>query len=220
MGVKLAKKLRLSQDESDIFISLVGLHQKRNKAARKQAEENLKSIQATRGYDELSLERFKIISDWYHFAILELTELPFFESDAKWIAGRLGISSKLAAEAVDRLLEFGLLKQTPAGTYVQTHSYLATPSGIPSRELREHHSQILMKADAALEEVEISERDFSAITMAVDTSQIDELRKKLKEFRRSFSKSTDSSPKKNRVYCLAIQFFPLDREKTLNRRKS
>ncbi len=208
---KVAKNLKLSTQESAIFLNLVLLHQKRNRSAQKQAEEKLKTLAAMDGYGELSLERFKIISDWYHFAILELTELDGFESDPRWIAGRLGIPSQLAIEAIERLLDFGLLVNQN-GKLKQTHINLATPSDIPSRELREHHSQILMKADAALHEIDITERDFSAITLAFNSEQMDEVRKELKELRRRLGQKIQEHPRKNRVYCLAMQFFPFDQK--------
>ncbi len=212
-AVKIAKRMRLSPQESEVFLSLIDFHQTRNQSARLKAEEKLESLRTSHQYDEMSLERFKIISDWHHFAILELTELSFFESDPKWIAGRLGISSKVAEASIERLLDFGLLERMKDGKLIQTQTNLATPSGTPSRALREHHSQLLMKADQALEKVDISERDFSAITLAADASQIEEVRAKIRKFRRSLGKELQESPGKNRVYCLSIQFFPLDQEK-------
>ena len=208
----VAKNIKLSNQETDIFLNLVDLHQTKNRLAQKQAQENLQKLVMVDGYSELSLERFKIISDWHHFAILELTELSVFESDPRWIAGRLGIPTKIASEAIERLLDFGLLEKTKNGDLRQTHVNLATPSGIPSRELREHHSQILMKADAALSEVDVSERDFSAITLAFNSGQIDEIRKELKELRRRVGQKIQDHPHKDRVYCLSIQFFPIDTE--------
>lgn len=217
-ALKVAKKLHLSADESEVFLNLVDLHQRKNKTLQKQAEEKLKSVAAMDGYGELSLERFKIISDWYHFSILEMTSLEAFESDARWIAGRLGISTKLAAEAIERLIDFGLLVRQPNGELSQTHVNLATPTGIPSREIREHHSQILMKADEALEKSDVNERDFSAITLAFNTEQMDEVKAELKRMRRQLGQKIQEKSEKNRVYCLSMQFFPLDYN--LNKKRS
>lgn len=216
---RVAKQIKLSSQETSVFLSLIDLHQRRNRSTQKLAEEKLKSLAAMDGYGELSLERFKIISDWHHFTILELTELDCFESDPKWIAGRLGIPTKTVSEAIERLLDFGLLERTQGGELKQTHRNLATPSGIPSRELREHHSQILMKADAALTEVDITERDFSAITLAFNSTQMDEIRRELKELRRRVGQKIQDQGQKDRVYCLSMQFFPLERGKSGTRGK-
>lgn len=207
---KVAKNIRLSPKESAVFLNLIDFHQKRNRIVQHIAEQNLKALAAETEYGALSLERFKIISDWYHFAILEMTELTHFESDPRWIAGRLGLPTATITEAIGRLLDFGLLKKSENGELKQTHLNLATPSGIPSRELREHHSQILMKAEAALHTTDINERDFSAITLAFNASQMEEIRQELKQLRRRLGSKIQKKPRKDRVYCLSMQLFPLD----------
>ena len=54
---------------------------------------------------DLSLDLFRCISDWHHYAILELTFVEGFDSDPKWLASQLGISNAEALYAVDRLLQ-------------------------------------------------------------------------------------------------------------------
>lgn len=211
-GKRIAKSMKLSDAESAVFLNLIELHQTRNRAAQRQAEENLKKLSALDGYGELSLERFRIISDWHHFAILELTELDEFESEPAWIAGRLGLSTRIVTEAVARLLDFGLLERDDTDRLRQTHANLATPSGVPSREIREHHSQILMKADAALQEVALSERDFSTMTLAFNSRQMEEIRQEIREFRRRLGQIIQERSEKDRVYALSLQFFPLDKK--------
>ncbi len=208
---KIIRRMKLSPQESAVFLNLVQLHQKKSRVVRKLAEEKLKTMDAVDGYGQLSLERFKIISDWHHFAILELTELAVFNSDPKWIARRLEVSEAAVRQAIERLLDFGLLERTAKGELRQTHANLATPSGVPSSEIREHHSQILMKADNALHDVDLKERDFSAITLAFHSEQMDEIRHELLELRRRLGKKIQDTPGKDRVYCLSLQFFPLDR---------
>lgn len=209
---RIAGKLQLTPAETDLFVTLVECEHNRSQAGKTAARARLNALQAQDQFSELGLDRFRIISDWQHFAILELTHVADFQSDPKWIALKLGISETDAATAIARLLEFGLLERDHNGSLKDAQADLATPSGIPSRELREHHSQILHKADEALEKYPIQERDFSAITMAIDPEKMEEARNYLKEFRRMFCKDIQSSKNKRRVYCLGIQFFPMDQE--------
>lgn len=209
---QIAKKLNLSESEKDLFVALVESEHSRSKMGKHEARTRAELFISSQGFGELDLERFKIISDWYHFAILELTEVADFQTNPFWIAKRLGISSEQTKQAVQRLLDFGLLTENARNEIRQTQADLATPSGIPSRELREHHSQILQKADEALQNVPIERRDYSAMTMAINSSKINEAQKWIKEFRRRFCKDIQDHEIKDRVYCLAIQFFPLERE--------
>lgn len=210
-AVEIADRLKFSLDEKDLFITLVESEHSRSALGKKKAQDRLKSLNASDGFGELSLERFRIISEWQHFAILELTEVSDFKSEAGWIAKRLGITKEDVILAIQRLEDFGLIKKDEKGRYRQTHVDLATPSGIPSKEIRTHHSQMLQLADQALEEVSIELRDFSTMTMAISTTQLVEARKYLKEFRRKFCKDLQNQDSKNRVYALNIQLFPLDK---------
>src|SRR4051812_45475661 len=61
-------------------------------------------------FKELSLDAFRIISDWYHYAILELTLASEFKSEAAWISKQLGISVTETKLAIERLLSLELLR--------------------------------------------------------------------------------------------------------------
>ena len=43
----------------------------------------------TSEFDDISLDQFQVISEWYYFAILSLAETEDFKPDAKWISKRL-----------------------------------------------------------------------------------------------------------------------------------
>lgn len=215
-GAEIAKRLHLSDDEARWFVRSIEANHSRDLRRREIAQAELNEIAARNGFNELSLERFKIISDWYHFSLLELTETEGFCSDPAWIAQRLRISEKETREAIVRLIEFGLLVRDENGTLKQTHD-TSVGGGIPSREIRKHHSQILQKAEGALSLVDIDSRDFSAMTMAVPQSQLPEARKLIREFRRQFDRIMKSSTDpKDRVFILGIQFFPVDHPSTGN----
>lgn len=110
MAVEVSKKLRLSEVETQHFVTLVEAEHARSQFKREQARSLLKRFSQVYGYSELDLERFKIISDWYHLAFLELIEVEDFQCDFDWVARRLGISRPLVENAFQRLIEFGLMK--------------------------------------------------------------------------------------------------------------
>lgn len=209
----IATHLGLSSSEKDLFVDLVASEHARSLVGRTLAKERVAKKAENDEFAELDLERFQIISDWFHFAILELTDVKDFESSPEWISARLEISLEEAKDAIERLLDFGLLKKNKKGRLSQTLIDIATPSGIPSRSIREQHYQLLQKADKALDMYSVSERDFSAITLAIATEDIPKAKELIKVFRRNFNKEMQASQEKNRVYCISIQFFPLDKNK-------
>jgi len=209
----VAQKLRLSEVEIKIFVALVAADHSRSPLARQLAREQLNAIAHSSDY--ATHATFHIISDWYYFAILELTETLGFKSNAGFIATRLGLPVTTAEQAVERLLEMGLLKEMD-GRWVQSQQHLSTSSEIPSRHIRNYHHQILAKADLAIEQIPVAERDLSAMTIGISESQLKEAQAEIKKFRRELSQRLEKNANpKDRVYCLSMQFFPLDLKETL-----
>ncbi len=60
-------------------------------------------------FKSLDMDTFHLISEWHYFAILSLTETKDFKSSPAWVAERLGLSKKVAEEALERLLRLGML---------------------------------------------------------------------------------------------------------------
>lgn len=206
----LSARLNLSKPETNHFLNLVESEHSRSQTVRARIKEKLAAEQET-AFDEISLEKFRVISDWYHFALLELLETEGLKPTVPHLAERLGISQTEAKEAIQRLLDLGLLEKSGSGKWRQTMAQLATPS-LPSQVLRKYHHQIIHKLQESLETTPVEERDFSAVTFAVSSSQMELARKELKKFRRSLAeKLKKSADPKDRVYCLSLQYFPIDK---------
>ena len=59
---------------------------------------------------QLADDAARVIAEWYHYAILELTRLENIKPDSRWIARVLGITTDEVNLAVTRLLRLGLLE--------------------------------------------------------------------------------------------------------------
>jgi len=71
-------------------------------------------IQRTQNQDQFqNLEdtEFAIISEWYHFAILELLKTKFPVNDTHAVAEKLSITLEEATQAFDRLQSVGLIRK-------------------------------------------------------------------------------------------------------------
>jgi uncharacterized protein (TIGR02147 family) len=150
---------------------------------------------------------FSTVRDWYHMAILELTDIRGFRADPSWVAGKLGLPVDLVREAVDRLQRLGLL-MVEDGVWTQTHHDLELPSGAPSRTIREHHKQILTKAIAAIDQTDVDRREYSTQTFAFDQSLVPEIKNLIREFQRKVARAGHQGTKDS-VYVMSMQLFPL-----------
>jgi len=161
-------------------------------------------------YQLLAADAFAVLADWYHFAILELTTAEGFEGNAAWIADKLLISPVEAEVAVARLIRLGLLAEQ-AGSLVKTQKFLTNGSGADtSAAHRELQRQILEQAMAAIDNASPSEKDITAITMAINPAQLPTARKRIKNFRRSLCDLLETG-ERTQVYQLAVQLFPISK---------
>ena len=175
-----------------------------NKKSRRAASAEGPAIQ------QLQEEEFKIIQDWYNYVILELTNLKNFEPSAEWISKKLSISESDAQLALERLVKLNLLVQNENGTFQTADTFTnGIQESYTTVAMRMRQKQVLQRAIEAIDLIDFKERDQSAITIAMDTTLIPEVKDKIKKFRRSLANYISKKSKnKNRVYEISISLFP------------
>jgi uncharacterized protein (TIGR02147 family) len=211
LAARMAKSLELNKKETEIFLNLVDSVHGRSQLTRSQASLSLNQVRSQE-YATLQLDAFKLIADWHHYAILELTLVADFQSEPGWIAKRLGIQKTITVGAIERLKRLGLLIEAN-GRLKATDAMTFSSNGIASEGLKKHHEQILEKATNSIYCQSLEQRDLSAMTMAIRSADIPMAKEQIKKFRRGLSAELEAAPRKDAVYCLAIQFFQLDEPK-------
>lgn len=88
------------------------------------------------------------------------------------------------------------------------HEEASTGYDVPNKALLAAHSQDLDLAKSKLYAVDISKRDFSSMTIAMDPKDIVKAKKMIRSFRRSFTRNLEKNRKKE-VFRISIQFFPV-----------
>jgi uncharacterized protein (TIGR02147 family) len=155
-------------------------------------------------YYNLKVEQFRLISDWWHFAILELSELNNFRSDALWISKRLGISVTETQDAISRLKRLGLLVETVRGYRKSQNNYKI--ANVASQAIQNFHKQNLERARSAIEKQPLSEREFLGATMAIDPKNIPLAKKKISQFTSELMSLLEKGDKKV-IYHFSSQLF-------------
>lgn len=127
LGYRIAPRLKLSHlAQKDFLKSLLP-----ESAPLDSAPSGVKT-------EKLSDDHFRIIADWYHFAILSLARTEDCQSSRTWIAQRLGISAQEAELALARLRRVGLIS-TRGNKLKRTESALETVADLPSSAIKKSH---------------------------------------------------------------------------------
>ena len=167
-------------------------------------------------YFDLSVNTFRVISDWFHLAILELLELDEYSAvktaqALQWMSDRLALDKLQVTQALERLHSLKLIEKKK-GKFVKSPRMLHVGDKVPSEAIRNHHKQYLTKAERALNEQSFNECDFSGIIVPVDVSKIPEAKEMIQSFRKKMNKFLRGE-KKTEVYRLSINFFKLTNQK-------
>lgn len=213
---RIVMKLNLNDGERDIFRTLVSAEHGRKYSEREQAKSKLKAQKS--GQAQLDPDRFDVISDWHHYAILEALALADVAHTPEWFAARLDIGLPAVESALERLERLDLIEMKNR-KYVAKNTFTASPSGTPSAAVRKFHKQILEKAIDALETQPIEERTITNMIMAVDPAQMEEAREEIKEFRRKFEAKFCKPSEAEEVYNFSVQFFRLTKKRKPNHEK-
>jgi uncharacterized protein (TIGR02147 family) len=205
-AVLLSQKLSFNESEQQYFCTLVEVKHSRSILIKNEAQKRLTEIKSF--YKDINMDHFKVISDWHHFAIMELTLVKGFSSNQSWIAKTLGISELEVKEAIKRLLKLKMLKKI-GRKLMLTGQFFAEAKGAPSESLRQFHKQLMQKAMQAIDIQPLNERDYSSIILALDEEELVLAKDKIQKFRDSFDKQFSASKRKTKVYCLGVQLFNL-----------
>ena len=155
----------------------------------------------------LKAEDFFEISDWFHFAILEFIKSWNTKVSLSDICKGLKLSKAEASYAIKNLKTHGLIVETKKmGLKVPDHYEI--PS-ISSSGIRKYHKQTLGLAIEAIENQAFDRRDYRALTLSFDSSQMEEAKKYVKKFVSNFDKKFSSKGRKS-VFQLNTCFFRLD----------
>ena len=207
-ALEAANRLGYNSAECSYFADLVLSQSARSEEKRKQAENRLVLHREKAGYDSVSLDQFKTISDWYHFAILESLKTKFCKGSVASLAAHLDISKDLVKEAINRLCRLGFLRKIRGKLKLSKPKIEINPN-VPSISVQHFHRQMLEKATDSLYMQSIGEREFANAIVAIDSSRIGEAKAKLRQFTDDFLAEFAVQKKADDVYGFGLHFFRL-----------
>jgi uncharacterized protein (TIGR02147 family) len=213
MAARFAAACGLSGEAADYFAQLVEFNQARTVEQRNRAYARLVAFSRYRRGHKLDLAHAAYHSTWYAPAIRELAASAQFRADPEWLAETLWpkIKASEAKQALDTLLELGLLERDPHGRLRQTTAVVSTGPETLGMHITNYHAEMMRRATAAMELVPAASRDISALTFCVGPSGLQRLKQRIQEIRRELIELVEAEPDRNQVLQLNLQLFPLSR---------
>lgn len=192
---KISSRLSLSPTQKKrLFASVIG---------------DQTSMEAT-SLKQLDEDKFQLIADWYHLAILSLTRIKNSKSDPRWIAQKLNIPTDTANEALQRLVRLNLLETKPE--FKQVGNPFQVSSEVGSLAIQKYHKQNLNLAAEKIETVPVSEREFQSVSMAMSSKKVKAFKKLIDDFLAE-AQELGAEQEPNDIYQLNVQLFPITKIK-------
>ena len=162
-------------------------------------------------YKPIAIDLFSVISEPYHYGLLELMKTKNFKWDIKWISDRLKITVSEVKIAIDRLQRVGLLEKNERGELVDTTNGFRSDlkEGFSSEGQRRSLIRSHELAIEAVRTLSVQVRDNTTMTMGINKNDLPKARKLIKEFRRRLCVELESHPTLDEVFQLNISFIPL-----------
>ncbi|HEX7675943.1 MAG TPA: TIGR02147 family protein [Bdellovibrio sp.] len=163
-------------------------------------------------------EQTSKLTDWKPYALMCFLQTDDYATMAQLNSNPLdqmkAISQKLSMSytEIESLIEIML-----AVNFIEWKDVLWRPthtvasaghSNVPSKVVQEAHHSALELAKNKLFKVDVTQRDFSFMTIAMNPEDLEKARKMIRTFRRKFAVDLEKGKKKS-VYQISIQFFPI-----------
>ena len=161
-------------------------------------------------FARLEIVKFRLLTRWYHTALMELAEIRTFEFTEDNVAAYLGLQLNEVRTALASIRRLGLLN-LENGRWVKANSKLSIMSTISVEAIRTYHRQMISKAIEELFKTDHSDfkrRDITGITMAINPRRVAGAKKRIAQFRRSLEAYLTRG-NCTEIYQANIQLFPL-----------
>jgi uncharacterized protein (TIGR02147 family) len=213
---KFALALGLSSRESEYFTVLVQYNQTKNPDEKRDYFDTLISLRPRSQHFVLEKRQNRYFSRHYYVCVREMVALKDFREDYKWMAKRClpQISPMQAREAVETLLELGLLKRDVDGNLIQVENFIATQDrNTQEVEAYHFHEAVIDKARHALGLLSQNERSYYALTLPLSKSQFEDIITDFYEFRDKVVRKIEQGERDfDDVYQINFQLFPVTKK--------
>ncbi|QDK38484.1 TIGR02147 family protein [Bdellovibrio sp. NC01] len=151
-------------------------------------------------------EKFSIVSDPAHFALLALTTATDFNLDMAWIAEKLHVTQAKAKTLMHNLQSIGLVEIVDDKIVIH-HEHIVAAMDAPSEALRNSHKTSLQRIIDNIDKVPMEKREVSSVSVCIDPKKLAIVKKRAMKFIEKTAMFLESGDKKE-VYEINVQIFP------------
>lgn len=208
---KFIAALKLNDKEARFFRHLVFFNQSKSVQEKQEHYAVMLSMMHTVKEQKLTALQHEYYNHWFVPVVRELLSLYDFKGDYKKVAATISppISVREVRFAIKLLMNLGIIKQLPDGTYRQTDVAIISDSNVARMAVRSFNREMLRKAESALDNTPVEERQIYGVTVGISKECYNVLATEMAAFRDRVVAIVNRDTCSNRVYQMHLQLFPL-----------
>ncbi len=181
---RVIETLELDPKEALYFEALVELSRSKTDEQKEYYLEQMQRLSPTGHRIVTSVDEYNTLSDPLSTAILEMSGLKGFRSQAKWIHERvrLNVTLENVEFALNRLERLGLIKKNAQGEIEKTHQNLKTEDDLSDLATKHFHQRISHFASKQVYEQSVEEREYQSYAFNMKRKDMERAKDRIRKF--------------------------------------
>lgn len=207
---QVIKTLDLNAHEAQYLEALLDLSRAREPGQKLFYLNRLRLLSPSTEFSAHIVEEYKYLSDPLHGAMIEMTDLKQFKSDAEWIQQRLFFTVSVIEikEALERLQQLNLLRRDEKGALKKCHRHLSTPPDVADLGTKTYHKTVSEMAAHAVVHQDLAQREFDSYSFNLKKDQLVKAKKAMRQFISDFLTKFEAQPGEgDETYQVNMQLF-------------
>jgi len=213
---QFAKGMNLEGPMAAYFSAMVQMNQAKSDVDKEAFFRMLQHLTPQAKRRDLHGDEVTYLSHWIYPVLREMVNLPDFREDPYWISRRLvGAASVAEVTAALSFLLVGGFVERKDDRLVATDNMVFSSDEMRSLAIRNYHRQMLDLAKHALEALDMSEREYGAVTVILPEAALPALKERIKQFRRelhNWAVHTTQEAQPEAVFQVNVQMHPVTRK--------
>lgn len=202
--------LKLNEKAFAYFKDLVFFNQAKSRQIKNIYLEKLMAVHKGNPSRLIMMHEYDFLSKWYQLTIRELITALDFKGDYEAL-GKLvkpAISERKARQAVEVLVNLGLIRKKNEGGFELVDKALTTGDEVRSLAVQNLHLQNMTLASQAIDTVKSTERDISSLVLGLSDDSFAKVKQMIQKFRKNLLQIAQEEKCVNRVYHVQFNLFP------------
>ena len=209
---KIIDQLGMKKLKGQYFKALVAFNQEKHPENKALAFANLKRKALASKSKQIPKDQYAYFSNWYNVVIRELLNIKNSKYDVDWIYNKLLLQKipKTKIQTALKLLEkLGLIERIGDKGVKLKDRIITTGEEIQGVAVKNLYLDLIEFSKEALSKIPAKQREFGAQTICVSQDSFNEIKSRVREFRKDILSIVEKDVDPTNVYQIIIQAFPL-----------